>query len=556
MVVSPVIEAATSLPAALAAAAQAYPEHGISLLDRRGRLTARHTYADLFAAAGEAAGRLAAEGVSPGDRVLVALPSTLDWFSTWFGAVRLGALPVAMTSLAADEGALPRRRLQSVIDRLDPKLIVGNQALVDIVLPKVRALTPTALAATIPVAWSAPEPDPSDTAFLQLTSGSTGVPRAVEISHRAVIHNVFALDDAVAAPFGCPQREAIDCWASWTPLNHDMGLNSTLSLMFNGIDLWLSPPQAFLGRPRGWLELLGTHGNSVSTAPNFGYQLCVERLAQTDLKGLDLSKWRVAFSAAEMIRSDTIDAFVDTFSPCGFRREAFRPGYGLAEATLVVSADRAGNGPRTLPMPAGSTSGLGLSEVVSTGPPVMDTEIRIVLPDGSTATECEVGEVLVKGPGIFSGYYNDVEATMAALRDGWLFTGDLGFMEAGELFLVGRLKDVLIVRGQNIMPHELEWLAESVTSGGGSSRAAAFSIARGPQGEEVVIVLEVADQEQSALKQIADDVRSRIGREAALPLADVVLVRRGRLPRTTSGKVRRDELRSRYLDQSLERLGG
>lgn len=551
-----VIDAATSLPAALAAAAKAYPDRGIALLDRRGRLTARHTYAELYAAAGEAAARLAGVGVVPGDRVLVALPSTLDWFSTWFGAVRLGALPVAMTALAADEGTLPRRRLDAVIERLSPKLVVGNEALLAAVPQGVLALTPSVLMAGSAASWSAPTPAPTDTAFLQLTSGSTGVPRAVEISHRAVVHNVFALDDAVAAPFGKPQREAIDAWASWTPLNHDMGLNSTLSLMFNGIDLWLSPPQAFLGRPRNWLDLLGTKGNSVSTAPNFGYQLCVERLAGTDLKGLDLSRWRVAFSAAEMIRTDTIDAFVDTFSTCGFRREAFRPGYGLAEATLVVSSDRAGNGPRTLPMPSGAGTGLGLSDVVSTGPPVMDTEIRIVLPDGSSAPECTVGEVRVKGPGIFSGYYNDPEATAAALEDGWLRTGDLGFMEAGELFLVGRDKDVLIVRGQNIMPHELEWLAESVTGGGGMSRAAAFSVARGPQGEEIVVALEVNEREEGGLQKIADEVRSRIGRELGLPLADLVLVRRGQLPRTTSGKVRRDELRSRYLDRSLQRLGG
>jgi fatty-acyl-CoA synthase len=185
---------------------------------------------------------------------------------------------------------------------------------------------------------------------------------------------------------------------------------------------------------------------------------------------------------------------------------------------------------------------------------VLDTEVVIRRPDGGDAGPGEVGEVCVRGPGLFSGYWRDPEATAQALQGGWLHSGDLGFLERGELFIAGRTKDVLIIRGSNVMPHELEWLAESVTGGGGAARAGALSVARGSAGEEVVLVLEVDERDAAVRDQIKDKVAVRIGRETGLPLADVVLVRRGRIPRTTSGKIRRDELRRLYLDRDLERL--
>ncbi|MCP4205270.1 MAG: fatty acyl-AMP ligase, partial [bacterium] len=209
------------------------------------------------------------------------------------------------------------------------------------------------------------------------------------------------------------------------------------------------------------------------TAPNFGYQQCVDRIKDTDLEGLDLSGWQVAFSAAEMIRPETVGAFLEKFGRCGFKPENYRPGYGLAEATLVVAIDDTGSVPRKLPVPSGTDprstgdSGFGLSEVFCVGGPVLDTRIRITAPDGSAQPEGEVGEVWSKGPGTFTGYYNDPEATAETLVDGWLRTGDLGFLSSGELYLTGRLKDLLIIRGENLMPHELEWLAESVSGGGG-----------------------------------------------------------------------------------------
>ncbi len=225
----------------------------------------------------------------------------------------------------------------------------------------------------------------------------------------------------------------------------------------------------------------------------------------------------------------------------------------MAEATLAITYDRRGRGPRTHPAPAGLDLAMASPDIVCTGAPVMDTRIAIRAPGaGSTLPDGSIGEVCIKGPGVFAGYYNDEEVTRETLREGWLHTGDLGFLHDGELYLTGRLKDVLIIHGHNLMPHELEWLAETVTGGGGAERCGAFSVARGPEGEQAIIVLEVDDK--SAGPEIEREVRSRIGCALGLPLADVVLVKRGGIPKTTSGKVRRGELRQRYLDGRLERL--
>ncbi len=554
-----------NLPEALGAAASQSPTSGLTILDRRGRAAGRRTYLEVLAAAAQTAARLATLGIRPGDRVVVALPSSFDWFDVWLGAIHLGALPVA-TAPGAAVGAsqVQLAKLTGVVGKLDAKLIVSTAGLAEKLSeaapseePLPPCLTPDELAAassasTLDVARASPD----DTAFLQLTSGSTGFPRAVQVTHGGAIHNALALDAGVAAPHRSDSRGFIDHWASWVPLYHDMGLISNLTLMLKGVDLHLMPSEAFLGRPRLWLENLASGGRTVATAPNFGYQLCVDRLGDGDLEGLDLSNWQVAFSAAEMIRPETVTAFLDKFARCGFKSENYRPGYGLAEATLVVAIDDTGGAPRTLPVPKGSNGGgFGLSEVFCVGGPVLDTRIRIAAPDGSASPDGRIGEVWAKGPGVFKGYYNEPDATAEALVDGWLRTGDLGFLDRGELYLTGRLKDLLIVRGENLMPHELEWLAESVSGGGGLERAAAFSVSRGGEGEQVILVVEVNVKDSTQLQNLARDLRIEIGHEFGVTLADVVLVKRGQLPKTTSGKVQRGLIRERYLNEELPRLG-
>jgi acyl-CoA synthetase (AMP-forming)/AMP-acid ligase II len=539
------------------------PERGIAIFDGRGRSADRRGYSELYETATSSASRLSALGVEPGRPVLVALPTSWEWMEAWFGLLMLGALPVASSGAGAMAASGAQfDKVDKVMAKIGAQAVIATEAFREqateqgfeftdpgvVTIEELRSTTPAR-------AGAAPRSDGEDLAFLQLTSGSTGLPRAVMISHWAAIHNPIASVEAIGAPHGAPADDWADAMVSWLPMYHDMGLIGCLMLpILTGLDTWLLRPPTFLARPKLWLEHLGSHGTTFAPAPNFGFQLCVERIRPEQLEGVDLSGWRAALTGAEMIRPETTDAFIETFSPHGFQPTSFQPCYGLAEGTLAVTFDLRGEGVRTLPAPAGADTGFGMSRVVSTGTPIRDTRVRIVAPDGSELGEHAIGEVAIKGPGVFSGYYNDPEATAESLANGWFATGDLGFLADGELYLTGRTKDLLIVHGHNIMPDEIERLADGVTGGGGMLRSAAFSVARGAAGEEAVVVVEVDGRDPDRLPEIEREIRIQIGRSMGLPLADLVFVRRGRIPRTTSGKMQRGELRQKYLDGSLERL--
>ena len=555
-----VVEAPATLPGALFDAARRHPERGLGLLDGRGRPGGRRTWPELLAGARGVAGRLAGLGVGPGEPVLCALGTSWEFLELWLGCLVRGAWPVAVAPGGAlGSSALHLEKLERVCERLEARLFVAAPALIgearDLGLPRLTALghDPQALeAAPSDPGFAAPSPSSSggeEVAFLQLTSGSTGEPRAVAITHRGAVHNALAIEAGLSAADGEPFRRWGCTGVSWLPLHHDMGLvGCLLTALLTGVDLWLASPRTFLGRPHTWLENLGRFPCTSTPAPNFAYQTCVERVPAAKLEGVDLGRCRSALVGAEMIRRETLDAFCETYAPLGFSPRALQPCYGLAEATLAVTFDRRGEGLRTRPAPPE----VGGGEVACVGAPVADTEVVVAAPDGARLPEGVVGSVLVRGPGVFAGYHRDPEATAECLRDGWLHTGDLGFLADGELYLTGRTKDLILVRGQNLMPHELEWIAEAVTGGGGASRAGAFAVDRGPQGEEPVLVVEVAGAGE--LAPLEREIRVRVARGLGIPLADLVLVRRGTLPRTTSGKVQRGALRAQYLDGRLERL--
>lgn len=555
-----------TLPEALGRAAQYFPDKGVAIFDGRGRSHERRTYGDLHDAVQRTARRWTTLGVEPGDRILIALPTSWEWLEAWFGAVLCGALPVAIARGAAmGAGEAHIRKVEGLIERLGARFVVVGERFRDEARPLAssigeRGITPEELASTAESTLTAPAPTAEDIAFLQLTSGSTGLPRAVQIRHRSAIHNAMACDTSIGHPHGAPTHLWADSMVSWLPLHHDMGLVGCLLLsLYGGLDLWLFQPSTFLARPLQWLKHLGEHGKAFTTAPNFGYQLCLERIPEAKRAGLDLSLWRDAMTGAEMIRPETVEGFCKAFGPHGFRPETFRPCFGLAEGTLAVTFDVEGKGMRTRPIPGGAADdarGFGLDEVVCVGRPVIDTEVVVAAPDGRPLPAGQIGEVRVQGPSVFAGYYGDPEATAEGLQDGWLCTGDLGFQHDGELYITGRTKDLLILRGHNLMPHELEWVAEGVTGGGGALRCGAFSVAQGGQGEEPVMVVEVETRDRERLPELDEAIRSRVGRTLSLTLADLVFVRRGKIPKTTSGKVQRRALRDLYLRRELEVLGG
>lgn len=550
----------TTIPEILERAAIDFPNRGVGIYDGRGRQVERRTYLQFWEGARGCAARLAASGLQRREPVIIALPTSWEWLDAWWGVLLAGGWPVAASGAGAIAAAESQfEKIDAIMDTLQCRRIIssegfrrkalehGHQWALDSVqtteeirsLPSQRGFRP-------------PPGHEEETAFLQLTSGSTGIPRAVMISHLGALHNAVASVHSIGTPHGEPAHLWAEAMVSWLPLYHDMGLIGCLMLpIVTGLDSWMFRPPTFLARPHLWLAQLGNRGKTFVPSPNFGYQLAVERIRPGQLDGVDLSNWKAALTGAEMIRPETVEAFCKAFAPHGFNPRAFMPCYGLAEATLAVTFDVRGEGVRTLPTPEKTRREFGLTEIVSNGEPIEGTEVAIQAPNGRNLPEGRIGEVCVKGPGVFNGYYLDESATSASLVDGWLRTGDLGFLNQSELYLTGRTKDVLIVHGHNLMPDELERLADGVTGGGGLMRSAAFSVATGAQGESAVLVVETTQTDPETLQAIDHEIRSRIGRTIGLPLSDVVFVKRGRIPRTSSGKMQRSAVRDQYLDGTL-----
>ncbi|MDB5099803.1 MAG: Malonyl CoA-acyl carrier protein transacylase [Cyanobacteria bacterium RYN_339] len=451
----------------------------------------------------------------PGDRAVLLFSPGLDYAVAFLACLYAGVVAVPVY-LPRGDRQLPR--LQTVLDDATPVLALTNHATLARCGPALRAAIPTTLLledALAPDAWVDDRSAPL--AFLQYTSGSTGAPRGVRISHANLMHNSQAIYDA----FGHgPDSVAL----LWVPPYHDMGLiGGILQPVFGGFHGVLMSPLAFLKHPLGWLRAVERYGATTSGGPNFAYELCATKAPA--VQGLDLSRWQLAFNGAEPVRAGTLERFADAFAPFGFRKEAFFPCYGLAEGTLIVSGGR----PRTLAVDAAA---LERHEVAPGTDRLLVSAGHVTGNQRVTIEGGMVGEICVEGPSIAAGYWGQPD------RVGPLRTGDLGFLHEGELFVTGRLKDLIIVDGRNFYPQDLEATAERVATvrpGG----AAAFGVA-GQDGERVVLMLEAAGSE------VGGEVRRAIAAEHEVELADVVLVPAGGLPRTSSGKVRRGACREAY----------
>jgi acyl-CoA synthetase (AMP-forming)/AMP-acid ligase II len=349
----------------------------------------------------------------------------------------------------------------------------------------------------------------------------------------------------------------------WLPLYHDMGLIGTVLVAIHaGASSILIAPEAFILRPTIWLETFSSRAGTYAPAPDFGYQLCATRVSEEALKRLDLRSWRVALTGAEPVRIDTIKAFSARFAPCGFRAEAFLPVYGMAESTLAVAfppLDRGAKVEVVDPEVLRSTgrverarSGVGRT-VVSVGRAFPGAELRVVDPDGQPVPERVEGEIVLRGPSVMSGYYADPEATERTLRNGWLHTGDLGFVADGELFVTGRLKAVLIRAGEKYHAEDLERAAERVQDVRHGC-SAAFSV-EASRAEKIVLVVERSARATVDPARLARGVADEVRQAEGVAVDSVHVVKPSQVPKTSSGKIRRDLCRTKLLEGALEVLG-
>jgi fatty-acyl-CoA synthase len=400
---------------------------------------------------------------------------------------------------------------------------------------------------------SALEPDVmpaiDDIAFVQFTSGSTSAPKGVALSHDNLCANI----DAINGPAGLDTTDA-DIGVSWLPLNHDMGLvGMALSPVYAARPTVLISPQLFVKRPAEWLRALSRYQGTVSFAPNFAYDLCVRRVKDRDLVDVDLSCWRVAGCGAEPIHAPTLGAFASKFADVGFRNSSFLPCYGLAEHVLAATFASRGRCPvvehvspaalDTPPIVAAAADDPSAMPLVSCGQALPGHRVQIVDEDDNPMPERHVGEIVLAGPSVMLGYYKQDSPTSEIIRDGWLHTGDLGYMSHGELFVCGRAKDIIIVNGRKYYPQDIEWAVADLP-GVRRGRVVAFGVVAQGRPDRVVIVVEPNGTLRGAA--LTDAIRRRIGDVLGLYVDEVAIVPSGTVRRTTSGKVQRLATKTRY----------
>ncbi len=547
------------------------PERTVYTFLTDGEVEAGHlTHAELDRAARRIAAALRAVA-PPGERALLLFPPGLEFIAAFFGCLYAGVVAVPAYP------PHPRRespRLRAIARDATPRVVLTTASLAAAASGAARTpelagavwLATDALPESLPE-WDGRGPAPDDLAFLQYTSGSTALPKGVMVTHANLMHN----ERMIRAAFAQDESSVV---VGWLPLYHDMGLiGNVLQPLFCGGRCVLMAPVAFLQRPRRWLEAVSRYGATTSGGPNFAYDLCVRRVPAEEREGLDLSSWRVAFSGAEPVRAETLERFAAAFAGSGFRRNSFYPCYGLAEATLFVSGGTSGSGFRAAAVDAAA---LERHEAVpaSAASPARDLVAcgrawegqRIAVVDPATGAELppgRIGEIWVSGPSVALGYWNRPEQTAqdfgAALAGEvagprFLRTGDLGFERGGELFVTGRLKDLVILRGRNHYPQDLELTAERAHPGLRSAGAAAFAIDLDGE-ERLALVCEVERRPGATVEEIAGAARRAIVEEHEVQVERIVLVRAGTIPKTSSGKIQRHACRAALLGGTLEVVG-
>lgn len=496
-----------------------------------------------------------------GERAVLLFPSGPDYVAAFFGCLYAGVIAVPAYPPESTRRH-HQERLLSIISDAEPRLLLTIASLSE-GLAQIENAPPVLSVDTLEAQradqWVAPDLKADDIAFLQYTSGSTALPKGVQVSHG----NLVANEVLIRRGFGIDLNPD-DVIVSWLPLYHDMGLiGGLLQPIFSGVPCVLMSPAYFLGRPLRWLEAISEYGGTISGGPDFAYRLCSERVSESALERLDLSRWRVAYSGSEPIRLDTLERFAEKFAACGFTPNNFFASYGLAEATLFVAGGTRGRGIPALRLDEQALAANRAEP--GQGPAIMSCGTSqpnhaVLIADPHTLTELPdqcVGELWATGPSIAHGYWRNPQASAKTFVQHagrtWLRTGDLGFIRDGEVYITGRLKDLLIVRGHNLYPQDIEQTIEREVEGVRKGRVAAFAV--NDQGlEGIGIAAEISRSVQKILppEALIKAIRQAVAEACQQAPSVVVLLNPGALPKTSSGKVQRAACAIRHADGSLD----
>ena len=531
---------------------------GVGFWKGPGMIT-HHTYASLLEEAEQFASGLQALGVSPGERVALVLPTGPDFYVSWFGCILARAVPVALyPPVRLGRFAEWRTRTAEMLQAADCVAVITERRLQGFMGEPVDNVDPThgcrVVAGVQQLGRDRPLVDQpvGEMAAIQFSSGTTGDPKPVVLTHTNMVSNARTILAQL------PGDPADHIGVSWLPLYHDMGLvGCLLAAVVGRARLTLIAPERFVAKPISWLQAIAETRATVSVAPNFAFGLIDDRVEAADLEGLDLSCWNVALCGAEPVHPRTIDRFAETLAPQGFKAAAITPVYGLAEATLAVTFSDIKALPRRtafdtdmLENERWAVPAIDGRQIASLGRPLnCEMAIRgadsVVLPDG------QVGTVFVRGPGVMAGYLDREEATREVIDpDGWLNTGDSGFIYDGELYLCGREKDLIIIRGRNHDPSLVEQSLDGLAGIRTGCVAAFATYDEEANTECLVVVAEVRDEEWVD-PMLEDHARRRIQSQTGLSVSSLVLVAAGTLPRTSSGKIRRNQTRQQFESNTL-----
>ncbi|MCW2691099.1 MAG: acyl-CoA synthetase (AMP-forming)/AMP-acid ligase [Mycobacterium sp.] len=497
---------------------------------------------------------LMAPGVKRGDRVALVLPTSPEFVECFFDVLCAGAIPVPLYP-PVRLGRLDEyhRRTAAMLAAVDAVLVVTDERIrrflgiaVQIAAPRLGCVTASSLAGTnsgeIEVAAH-------DVALIQFSSGTTHDPKPVALTHANLLSNLAAIDRYITDE-GTPNPVGV----TWLPLYHDMGLiGNLLEAFYIPGPLVLIPPELFVAIPAALLSAISRHRGTLSAAPNFAFGLCLKRIRDDELEGVDLSSWSLSLNGAEAVSAEVQRRFNERFGRWGFRASSLTPVYGMAEASLAVTFKPAGTSFRTLGVDADKLASDGVvepggKELVSVGRPLAGVEVEIRDAEGVALPPGHAGHVFVRGPSVMAGYFGRTDLTDQVLHDGWLESGDLGFEQDGELFLCGRHKEIVIVRGAKYAPQDFE---AALSEPPGVRSGCAVAVGFVPAGEDDEALAMLVESTSHAAPTLADGVASRVEERTRILPAQVELLAPGTLPRTTSGKLRRREARAQWLAGTL-----